>query len=67
VEDDVVRYLKVTRFDDEGKGGCTVDVLLAQEEVALLLSEGSVGDRMVFEVVEMTEAEHEALPEFMGW
>ena len=31
------------------------------------ISEMEVGDKMIVEVVEMTDEEVKALPEFMGW
>ena len=45
----------------------TVDLKGATNELDALLMDGSIGDKIIVEVVEMTEEEFNNLPEFMGW
>ncbi len=40
---------------------------VATMELRLMLEEGTACDRIVFELVEMTEEEYAQLPEWEGW
>lgn len=59
-----MKYLKIAR---PGLGSYTCGINSAMTELEESWEAGEVGDTVSFEIVEMSEAEHAALPEFMGW
>ncbi len=40
---------------------------VATEELRQMLEDGAGGDRIIFELVEMTDQEYAALPDWDGW
>jgi len=58
------KYIKYR--PDEHEPWC-VDVYDKEQIWDAYISEMDIGDKMIIEIVEMTEEEFKALPEFMGW
>ena len=62
-----IRVIRVSRPHLGGQYYIVEDLGTAASELQMLLEEDEVGDRLVFELAEMTRKEIEALPEFDGW
>ena len=63
-----MRFFKMTDTDNLGEGPYVVlDEAHAKGELGAILDGCDVGASYTFEVVEMTQAEHDALAEFKGF
>ena len=60
------RYLKISR-PNLGGFYVTGDQHLAKDELITSFENDEIGEKLLFELVEMTEDEFNALPEFEGW
>jgi len=60
------RYLKITLSSAPGQY-CIGDPGMAFGEIDALMDSGGPGDSVTVELVEMEQAEYDALPEFEGW
>ena len=63
MSDDKKRYFRVSRNGDH----CTMPLEMALEELRESFKGDEPGDGVTFQVVEMTDTEFNALPEFQGW
>lgn len=62
-----MRYVKITREDT---GGCYIQPYTPRDVMNVIDGEfngAEPGDKIILELIEMTDAEYEALPEFQGW
>lgn len=60
------RFLRVSQ-GYEGSEWYVAPAKGQESELVLLEEYGEVGDKLVFEIVEMTQDEYDALPEFGGF
>lgn len=63
--DEVIRVVKLTR--PELGHYITDDVGMVMEEAKLHMEEDEPGDRLILEVMDISRADYDALPEFTGW
>jgi len=61
-----MKVFKVTR-PSLGKQCCISEFPYAIDELKLSMENDEPGDKVCFEMVEMTEEELQALPDFGGW
>ena len=61
-----IKVFKITR-PSLGKQWCISEFAYAVEELQMSMENDEVGDSVCFEMVEMTEEELHALPDFGGW
>lgn len=61
-----LRFYRVS-YPDFGRASCVVTLEGMTEELNEMAHYGEVGDVMRVEIVEITQEEKDALPEFRGW
>jgi hypothetical protein len=59
-------YVKVN-YPLAGNHWCLTEIEGAKGEIECFFDELTPGERLLFEVIEMTKEEADALPEFEGW
>ena len=62
----MMKVFKITR-PSLGKQWCISEFAYAIEELKLSMENDEPGDKVCFEMVEMTKEELHALPDFGGW
>jgi hypothetical protein len=60
-----MKYLKIKRFN--ARGSYIQPMGAIQDIIDSEFSDSEIGDRIILELVEMTEDEYNKIPEFMGW
>ena len=61
-----MKFIRVTR-PDLGGGGYTQKIDGASDLIDAEFDGAEIGEKIVLELVEMTQEEYDALPEFTGW
>jgi len=62
-----MRYVKITRGD---MSGSYVEPYTPRDVMNVIdgeFSDAELGEKITLELIEMTEEEYDALPEFQGW